>query len=62
MHDEWLTLREGAAYGKTSIKTLRRRIADGSLPAARFGPQLIRVRRSDLDRLMRRIPAAGRSA
>jgi excisionase family DNA binding protein len=39
-----------------SERTLRRLIADGSLPAYRIGSKTIRVRRSDVDALLRRIP------
>lgn len=28
--------------------TIRRRVADGTLPAKRLGPRLIRIKRSDL--------------
>lgn len=42
-----------------SVHTLRRRIADGELPAFRTGRRIIRVRVSDLVALMRRVPAAG---
>ena len=43
-------------------KTLRRRIADGSLTAYRFGPHLIRLDPREVDALMRPIPSAGRAA
>ena len=43
-------------YG-ISVKTLRRRIADGTLPAYRVGGQ-VRVREADLERLARPIPCA----
>lgn len=39
-----------------SIRTLRRRIADGSLPAYRNGPRVIRVKPVDVDRLLQLIP------
>ncbi len=38
-----------------SIDTIRRRIADGTLPAERIGPRLIRIRVADLDALGRPI-------
>ena len=42
-----------------STKSIRRRIADGTLPAYRVGPRLIRLDAEDVDRLLpRRIPAA----
>lgn len=50
--------REARARG-LHPRTLRRRVADGSLPAYRFGPRLIYVRKSDVDALFERIPTAG---
>ncbi len=43
-----------------SVHTLRRRIAAGELPAFRSGRRIIRVRVSDLERLLRRVPSAER--
>jgi excisionase family DNA binding protein len=51
----YVSLTEAAAYTDLSTKTLRRRIADGTLPAFRTG-RLIKVRREDLDVLFRLIP------
>jgi len=51
----FIGLAEAAAYTDLSTKTLRRRIADGSLPAYRTG-RLIKIRREDLDGLFRQIP------
>jgi excisionase family DNA binding protein len=46
------TINEAAEYLNTSTKFIRRRIADGSLPAYRLrGSRLIRIRREDLDAL-----------
>ena len=42
-----------------SVHTLRRRIAGGELPAYRSGRRIIRVRVSDLERLLRRVPSNG---
>ncbi len=39
-------------------RTIRRRIADGSLAGYRFGPRLVRVCREDLDAQLRQIPTA----
>ncbi len=39
-----------------SVHTLRRRIAAGELPAFRSGRRIIRIRRSDVERLLRPIP------
>lgn len=57
-----LTLQEVAAIKRCSLKSIRRRVADGTLPAYRLGPRLIRVKPEDLDRLDRRIPTAGFAA
>ncbi|MGW4333832.1 excisionase family DNA-binding protein [Rhodococcus koreensis] len=45
-----LTVQQAADELGVSVITIRRRIADGSLPAHRLGPRLIRIRRADLDR------------
>ena len=54
----YLTLTEASEYLGQSIKTLRRRIAAGVLPAYRFGPRMIRVRLRDLEATATRIPNA----
>lgn len=54
----YLTLTEASEYLGQSVKTLRRRIAAGILPAYRFGPRMIRVRLRDLDATAERIPNA----
>lgn len=41
-----------------SVHTLRRRIAAGELPAFRTGKRIIRVRPTDLEKLLRRVPTA----
>lgn len=53
-----LTIEEAAAYTALSTKTIRRRIADGALPAFRVGPRSIRVRPEYLEQLLRPIPNA----
>ena len=45
----------GHIYG-VSVDTLRRRIAEGALPAVKSGYKLIRVRIADLDRVFRPMP------
>ncbi|MEZ0342147.1 excisionase family DNA-binding protein [Mycobacterium sp. pV006] len=50
-----LTLTQAAARTGVSTKTLRRRIAEGLLPAYRVAGRSIRVRDTDLDTLMRPI-------
>ena len=56
------TLAESAERHRCSVKTLRRRIADGHLTAYRFGPTLIRVDPAEVDALLRQIPTAGTAA
>jgi excisionase family DNA binding protein len=56
---QWETIDSGAAYAKVSTKTIRRRILDGSLPAHRMGPRLLRIDSADLDKLFTPVPAAG---
>lgn len=54
----YLTLPEAAEYVGQSVKTLRRRIAAGALPAYRLGPRSIRIRLADLEATAHRIPNA----
>lgn len=58
----WLTQAEAAEYLSTTDRTVRRMIADGSLPAHRLGKRMIRIDRADVDALMRPIPTAGGAA
>lgn len=55
--ERYLTLDTVAADYRLSTRTLRRRIAEGTLPAYRVGHQ-IRIRETDLHHLAERIPAA----
>jgi excisionase family DNA binding protein len=56
---DWVTIAAAAERLGLSTKSVRRRIADGTLPAYRIGPRLIRLDSADVDRLLpRRIPAA----
>ena len=55
----WKSPKDAALYAGVSVKTIRRRILDGTLPAHRFGPQLLRIDATDLDRLFTRVPAGG---
>jgi excisionase family DNA binding protein len=47
-----LTLQVAAKETACSVSTLRNLIARGDLPALRFGPRLIRVRREDLQSVL----------
>ena len=53
-----LTIADAASLVRVSTKTVRRWIAEGRLPAQRYGPRLIRIRLGDLEAMGRRIPAA----
>ena len=46
------SLAEAAERTKMSVKTLRRRIASGELPAYRCGSRILRVDPDDVDQLM----------
>jgi excisionase family DNA binding protein len=54
----YLSLPDAAEYLGQSVKTLRRRISAGTLPAYRFGPRSIRVRLADLEASGHRVPSA----
>jgi excisionase family DNA binding protein len=45
---QWPTIQQAAETLQTSTKTIRRRIADGTLDARRIGPRLIRVNPTSL--------------
>jgi len=45
----WPSVQQAAALTGTSTKTIRRRIADGTLDARRFGPRLIRINPASLE-------------
>lgn len=55
----FISLTQAADMLGVSVPTLRRRIAAGELPAYRTGRRIIRIKISDLDRLLRRVPSAG---
>ena len=55
---QYLTLADAAERHGVSVRTLRRRVAEGALPAYRIGPRAIRVKADDLAELARRIPTA----
>ena len=50
---------QASEYAACSTKTIRRRIADGSLTGYRMGNRLIRVDLNELDDLLTPIPTAG---
>ncbi len=51
-----LSVAQAAERAGVSRDTIRRRIADGSLPAYRLGPKLIRIDAAAVDALFRPIP------
>jgi excisionase family DNA binding protein len=53
---------EAAEYASVSVRTIRRRIADGSITGYRFGARLIRVDLDELDAAMRTIPNGSAAA
>jgi excisionase family DNA binding protein len=53
-----LSLAQAAELLGLSTRTIRRRIANGQLPAYRSGRKVIRIKTTDLDRIFRRIPSA----
>ncbi|WP_285126050.1 helix-turn-helix transcriptional regulator [Propionibacterium freudenreichii] len=55
-NDKYLSQPQAARYVGMSVTTIQRRIADGTLPAYRAGNRAVRVKQSDLDRMMKRIP------
>ncbi len=56
----FISLSKAADTLGVSVRTLRRRVASGELPAYRSGRRIIRVRVDDLETLLRRVPAADR--
>ncbi len=58
----WLSQQEAADYLGVTDRTVRNYISRGDLPASRVrGSRLVRIRKSDLDSLMRPIPTASAS-
>ena len=55
---EFESLADAAERTGLSIRTLRRRIAAGQLPAYRSGPRVLRVDPADVNRLMVLVPTA----
>lgn len=53
---ERISLQVAAKILGVSTKTVRRYIADGSLPAERLQERLLRVRRGDVEALLHPVP------
>jgi excisionase family DNA binding protein len=56
----FISLGKAADILGVSVRTVRRRVASGVLPAFRSGRRMIRIRINDVEKLLRRIPAADR--
>lgn len=54
----YLSLDEAAEAMSVSVKTIRRWIAAGTLPAYRCGKRAIRIKLEDLEAAPRQIPSA----
>ena len=54
----YLSLEQAAEVMSLSVKTIRRRIADGTIPANQCGRRPIRIRLDELEAALRRIPSA----
>jgi excisionase family DNA binding protein len=54
----YLSLDEAAEVMSLSVKTIRRRIADGTIPAYQCGRRPIRIRLDELEAALRPIPSA----
>jgi excisionase family DNA binding protein len=53
-----ISVEQAAAYLGLNIRSIRRYIADGRLPAYRVAGTSIRVDQADVDALIRPVPAA----
>jgi len=56
------SIADAAEFAGVNPKTIRRRIADGTLTGYRMGPRLIRVDLNELDAILRPIPTAAGGA
>ena len=54
-HHELLTVTEAAERLRVTTRFIRMLIADGTLPALRLGRRAIRLRRDDVDHVLRPI-------
>lgn len=56
---ELLSINEAAEFLRVHPRTVRRFIDDGRLPGYHIGIKIVRVRRSDLDKLLTRMHSDG---
>jgi excisionase family DNA binding protein len=52
MHSKYMTAAEVAAELEVSTATITRWVRDGILPAKRFGTRIIRILRTDVERMI----------
>lgn len=57
---EWVSITEAAAFVPCSTRTIRRRLADGSLKGYRFGPRLIRLDLVEVEAAMKPVGGGSR--
>ena len=62
LNPQMLTIAEAAEHLNVHPRTVRRRIADGTLTGYRVGSHLIRLDPVEVDGLLRPIPSAGSAA
>jgi excisionase family DNA binding protein len=55
----YISIDQAADHLEVNPRTVRRRIADGTLTGYRFGPRLIRLDPAEVDALLRPIPTGG---
>jgi excisionase family DNA binding protein len=55
-----ISIADAATRLDVNPRTIRRRIADGTITGYRVGARMVRVDVDELDKLLRPIPAAGR--
>jgi len=54
----YVSLAQAAEITEQSVRTIRQRVSDGSLPAYKFGPRHIRIKLGDLEAMGRRMASA----
>ena len=47
--DRFISIADAAAYLGVSVRTIRNMLTDGRLTARKLGPQIVRIRLSDID-------------
>jgi len=57
----YVTIAAAAEYTNLHTQTIRRRIADGTIPAYRIGPRMLRVDLAEVHAALRQIPTGGQA-